>query len=59
MHILINFSVINFNRSFMINSHYAGENDDSYSRNVKIILNPLAWLDSAIRVTYHNSVRIT
>ncbi|XP_025406452.1 uncharacterized protein LOC112680523 [Sipha flava] len=49
------FKVINFNRSIMINSHYAGENDDSYSRNVKIILNPLAWLDSAIKVTYHNS----
>lgn len=40
----------------MINSHYDDDNDDSYSRNVKIVLNPEAWMNSALRVAYHNSV---
>lgn len=41
----------------MINSYYDDENDDSYTRNVKVILNPDAWMNSALRVAYHNSVR--
>ncbi|XP_060856834.1 uncharacterized protein LOC132934536 [Metopolophium dirhodum] len=47
--------VINFNRSIVINSHYDDDNDDSYTRNVKIVLNPDAWMNSALRVAYHNS----
>jgi len=40
----------------VINSHYDDDNDDSYSRNVKIVLNSEAWMNSALRVAYHNSV---
>jgi hypothetical protein len=40
----------------VVNSYYVDDNDDSYTRNVKIVLNPEAWLNSALRVAYHNSV---
>lgn len=51
-----NFLVINFNRSVVINSYYVDDNDDSYTRTVKIILNPEVWMNSALKVAYHNSV---
>lgn len=54
--VFVKFAVINFNRSIVVNSHYVDDNDDSYTRNVKIVLNPEAWLNSALRVAYHNSV---
>lgn len=51
-------TVINFNRSVVVNSYYVDDNDDSYTRNVKIVLNPEVWMNSALRVAYHNSVSI-
>ncbi|XP_050528812.1 uncharacterized protein LOC126898616 isoform X2 [Daktulosphaira vitifoliae] len=47
--------VINFNRSVVIKSHYDDETDDSYTRNVMVVLNPQAWMNSALKVSYHNS----
>lgn len=52
----IKFSVINFNRSVVVNSYYVDDNDDSYTRTVKVVLNPEVWMNSALRVAYHNSV---
>ncbi|VVC30431.1 Hypothetical protein CINCED_3A001550 [Cinara cedri] len=47
--------VINFNRSIVINSYFIDDNDDSYTRNIRMVLNPEVWMNSALRVAYHNS----